>query len=445
MSSKIINKEKNIVTMEFTISQEDFEKSINKAYKKVRGKINVPGFRKGKAPKRIIEAKFGKNVFYEDALDFAIPEAYSKAVDENSLEVIDQPDIDIKEFEDGKDIVISAKVEVKPEVELCEYKGIEVEKVEYKVTDEDVENELRKMQEKNARIVEAQDRPVKEGDVLTIDYAGFVGDNQFEGGTAENQSLEIGSKSFIPGFEEQLIGKNKDEEVEVNVTFPEEYHSEELKGKEATFKVKIHEIKEKELPELDDEFAKDVSEFDTLAEFKEDTKANMVKQAEENEKVATENNIITKVVDESKVDVPQVMVDREIEYQGKNYEQQLRMQGFAGEEMQQFIDSLVQQYKDNYKQQAEFNVKAELVLGAIIEKENFEVSEEDIDTELNKMAENYKIEEDKLADFMDNMKKSNIDYLKDGIKKRKAVELIVDNAKLVEPKEKAEDKVEDDK
>lgn len=439
MSSKIISKEKNTVTLEFTVTQEEFNKGIDKAYLKIRSKINIPGFRKGKAPKKIIEARYGKSIFYEDALDIAIPDAYSKAIDENKLDVIDQPKIDIKEFEEEKEIIITAEVEVMPEVELCEYKGIEVEKVEYNVTDEDVEKEIKSIQDKNARILEVEGRSVQNGDMLTIDYKGFIGEEEFEGGTAENHTLEIGSNSFIPGFEEQLIGKNKDDEVEVNVTFPEEYHAEDLKGKDAKFIVKIHEIKEKELPELDDEFAKDVSEFDTLEELKEDTKKTMMQKSKDSEKVANENNVITKIVDNCKVDVPQVMIDREVEYQGKNYEQQIRMQGFNGKEMEDFIKQIVDQYKKNYAKQAEFTVKTELVLSEVIKAENIDVNEEDIDTELKKMAENYNLEDEKVEDFVENMKKSNVDYIKDSIKKRKAIEFLIENAKLIEPKKETKE------
>jgi len=292
MSSKLLKKEKNVVTLEFTVSPEEFEIAVNKAYLKAKNNINVQGFRKGKAPRHIIEKKYGKSIFYDDAMDIAIQEEYPKAVAEHKLDVIDSPKVNVEKFEEGQEIVITADVEVMPEVELPEYKGIEVERTEIKVTDEDVEKELKAVQEKNARIVEVTDRAVQNGDFLTIDYAGFVGDEQFEGGTAENQALEIGSNTFIPGFEEQLIGKNKDEEVEVNVTFPEEYHSEELKGKAAVFKVKIHEIKSKELPAVDDEFAKDISEFDTLEELKADTRANLEKKALDQIKINNDNNVI---------------------------------------------------------------------------------------------------------------------------------------------------------
>lgn len=439
MSSKILKKEKNIVTIEFTISQEDFEKAVNKAYLKVKNSINVQGFRKGKAPKHIIEKKYGKSIFYDDALDIAIQEVYPVAVKENELDVINSPNVNVEKFEEGEEIIVTADVEVMPEVELCEYKGVEVEKFEIIVTDEDVDAEIKVIQDKNARIIEISDRAVQNGDTLTIDYAGFVGDEQFEGGTAENQALEIGSNSFIPGFEEQLIGKAKDEEVEVNVTFPEEYHSEDLKGKDATFKVKIHEIKAKELPELDDEFAKDVSEFDTLEELKADTRKTLVIKAEDNEKVTNNNNIITKIVNDSVVEVPEVLIEREIDYLGKNYEQQFRNQGFSGKEMDDLIKSLVDQYKAGAKTQAEFNVKADLVLSAIIEKEGVKATEEELNEEVSKLAESYKVEEERLEAFKQSILESSKNYIEDSIQKKKIIDILVGNAKFID---KVEEKVE---
>lgn len=443
MSSKILKKEKNIVTIEFTISQDDFEKAVNKAYLKVKNSINVQGFRKGKAPRHIIEKKYGKSIFYDDALDIAIQEVYPGAVKENELDVINSPNVNVEKFEEGEEIIITADVEVMPEVELCAYKGIEVEKFEIKVTDEDVDAEIKAIQDKNARIIEVNDRTIQNGDTLTIDYAGFVGEEQFEGGTAENQALEIGSNSFIPGFEEQLIGKAKDEEVEVNVTFPEEYHSEDLKGKDATFKVKIHEIKAKELPELDDEFAKDVSEFDTLEELKADTRKTLEQKAEDNEKVTNNNNVITKIVSDSVVEVPEVLIEREIDYLGKNYEQQFRNQGFSGKEMDDLIKSLVDQYKAGAKTQAEFNVKADLVLTAIIEKEEIKATEEELNEEVSKLAESYKVEEERLEAFKQSVLESSKDYIEDSIQKRKVIDMLVENAKFIDKvEEKAEDKEE---
>lgn len=433
MSSKLLKKEKNIVTIEFTVTPEQFEEAVNKAYAKIKNSINVQGFRKGKAPRHIIEKKYGKSIFYDDALDFAIQEEYPKAVTELELDVIDSPKVDIQKFELGEDIIVTAEVEVMPEVELGEYKGVEVEKVEIKVTDEDVEKELKAIQDKNARIVEVTDRPVQNGDFLTIDYAGFVGEEQFEGGTAENQSLEIGSNTFIPGFEEQLIGKNKGEEVQVNVTFPEEYHAENLKGKDAVFNVKIHEIKSKEMPEIDDEFAKDVSEFDTLEELKADIKANLEKRAADSSKVSNDNNVITKIINNANVEIPEVLINREIDYLARNYEQQFRQQGFVGKEYDDIINNFVNQYKEGAKDQAEFNVKAELVLEAIIKKENIQVSDEDLKKEIEEMAKSYHVEEERMEAFQNSMLESSRGYIEETLKKKKVIEILVDSAVFTEP------------
>ncbi len=443
MSSKLLKKEKNLVTIEFTVTPEEFESAVNKAYLKAKNNINVQGFRKGKVPRHIIEKKYGKSIFYDDALDLAVQEEYPKAVKELNLDVINSPKVDIVKFEVGEEIVLTADVEVMPEVELPEYKGIEVEKTEINVSDEDVEKELKAIQEKNARIVEVNDRAVQKGDFLTIDYAGFVGEEQFEGGTAENQSLEIGSNTFIPGFEEQLIGKSKGEEVKVNVTFPEEYHSEELKGKDAVFNVTIHEIKSKELPAIDDEFAKDVSEFDTLEELKADTRNSLEQKAADSSKVANDNNVITKIVNEAKVDVPEVLIQREIDYLARNYEQQFRQQGFTGHEYDDLINNFVNQYKEGARSQAEFNVKAELVLEAVIKKENITVSEEELTKEVEEVAASYNVEEDRLEAFKESLLQSNKSYIEETLQKRKVINMLVENAVFVEPKEKAEEPAEE--
>lgn len=443
MSSKLLKKEKNIVTIEFTVSQEEFEKAVNKAYLKAKNNISVQGFRKGKAPRHIIEKKYGKSIFYDDALDFAIQEEYPKAVAEHKLDVIDSPKVNIEKFEEGEEIVVTADVEVMPEVELPEYKGVEVVKTELKVTDEDVEKELKGVQEKNARIVEVADRTVLNGDFLTIDYSGFVGEEQFEGGTAENQSLEIGSNTFIPGFEEQLIGKSKDEETEVKVTFPEDYHSEDLKGKDAIFKVKIHEIKTKELPEIDDEFAKDISEFDSLEELKADTRKTLEQKAADSSKVSNDNNVITKIVNDAKIEIPEVLIQREIDYLGRNYEQQFRQQGFSGKEYDDIINNFVKQYKEGARSQAEFNVKAELVLEAIIKKENIEVSEEELAGEIEKVAESYKVEADRMEAFKASMMESSRSYIEETLQKRKVIDMLVANAVFVE--ESVSEEIKEDK
>ena len=438
MSSKLIKKEKNTITLEFTVSQDEFDKAVNKAYLKAKNNINVQGFRKGKAPRHIIEKKYGKSIFYDDALDIAVQEAYPKAVNELELDIIDSPKINVEKFEDGEEIVFTAEVEVMPEVELPKYKGIAVVKTEIKVTDEDVERELKSIQEKNARIVEVSDRPVQKGDFLTIDYAGFVGEEQFEGGTAENQTLEIGSNSFIPGFEDQLIGKSKDEEVTINVTFPDDYHAENLKGKDVIFNVKIHEIKAKELPEMDDEFAKDVSEFDTLEELIEDTRKVLEKKAADQSKISNDNKVITKIVNDTKLDVPEVLIQREIEHLGRDYEQQFRQQGFTGKEYDELINNFVNQYKESAREQAEFNVKAELVLEEIIKKEEITVSDEELQEEINKIAESYKVEEDRLEGFKESLMQSSKSYIEETLKKRKVFDMLVENAVFVDAPETVE-------
>ena len=438
MSSKILKKENNTVTLEFTVSQDDFEKAVNKAYLKAKNNINVQGFRKGKAPRHIIEKKYGKGIFYDDAMDIAVQEAYPAAVKELELDIIDSPKIDVEKFEEGEDLIFKAEVEVMPDVELPEYKGIEVVKTEIKVTDEDVERELKSVQEKNARIVEAHDRPVQKGDFLTIDYAGFVGDEQFEGGTAENHTLEIGSNSFIPGFEDQLIGKSKGEEVTVNVTFPVEYHAENLKGKDAVFNVKIHEIKVKELPETDDEFAKDVSEFDTLEELKADTRSVLEKKAADRVKISNDNNVVTKLVNDTKLEIPEVLIQREVDLLGRNYEQQFRQQGFNGKEYDELIENFVKQYKEGAREQAKFNVKAELVLEALIKKEKISVSEEEFKEEVNKIAESYNVEEERLEAFKEGLMQSSKSYIEETLQKRKAIDMLVENAVFVDAPEKTE-------
>lgn len=431
MNANIIKKEKNIVSVEFTVSSEDFQTAVNKAYLKMRNNVAVQGFRKGKAPRHLIERMYGKAVFYDEAVEIVLSEAYPKVIEELKLKPIDRPQVDFKDIEEGKDIVFTADVEVAPEVELKQYKGIEIEKIEYNVTDEDVDNEIKKIQEKNSRIIEVTDRAVKEGDTLTIDYAGFTGDVQFEGGTAQNQTLVIGSKSFIPGFEEQLIGKNIGEECEINVTFPEEYHSEELKGKDATFKVTIHEIKEKELPVLDDEFAKDVSEFDTLEELRADARKKLEEEAKEKEKVENSDKVLKKIIEENEIEIPEIMVERELDYQGRRYENQFRSQGFTGKQADELIEQLVNQFKANYGDQAIINVKSDIIIDAIIKAENITATEEDLTQEIKKLAEAYYIEDDKFEGFKENMLVSSRDAIVENIQKIKALDLILEEAKFI--------------
>ncbi|HBH12184.1 MAG: Cell division trigger factor [Clostridiales bacterium 38_11] len=438
--AKVIGKEKNIVSIEFEIPQDKFEESVQKAYLKMRGKINIPGFRKGKAPRKIIELNYGKGVFYDDALDIALPDAYEAALTELALDPIDKPKIDISEFEEDKDIVISAKIEVIPDIVLPDIKTIEVEKIVYEVSEEDVDEALKNMQAQNARVINIEDRPIEAGDTVIIDYTGFSGDEQFEGGTAEQHSLEIGSNSFIPGFEDGLIGKNLGENVEINLTFPEDYHSPDLAGKEVVFKVKINEIKAKELPELDDEFAKDVSEFDSLEELRADTKENMIKKADDSERIARQNASVVAYVEASQVEVPDVLVEKEIDYQIKNFEQQMSMQGINVEDYYKMIGSNMNGLRDSIRPQALVSAKSELVIEKLTSEHTFDISDEEIDSELEKLAKSYRIEgEDKLKEFKENLKEQSLEYLKGNIQRRKAIEYIAANVKLVDKKEETKD------
>jgi trigger factor len=443
--AKVIGKEKNIVSIEFDIPKDKFEENVQKAYLKMRGKINIPGFRKGKAPRKIIELNYGKGVFYDEALDLALPDAYEAALLELKLDPINKPRIDISEFEEGKDIIISAQVEVIPDVILPEIQDIEVENIVYEVTENDVDEALRNMQSQNARVINVEDRPVAIGDTVLIDYSGFLGDEQFEGGTAEKHSLEIGSNTFIPGFEEGLIGKNLGEDVEINVTFPEEYHSSDLAGKEVVFKVKINEIKAKELPELDDEFAKDVSEFDSLEALRADTKQSMMKKASDSELIARQNASVAAYVEASKVDVPDILVEKEIDYQIKNFEQQMSMQGINIEDYYKMIGSNMDGLRDSIRPQAMVSAKSELVIEKLTAEKDFDISDEEIDTELEKLAKSYRIEEeDKIKEFKENLKEQSLEYLKGNIQRRKAIEYIAANVKFVDKKEVSEDKEETD-
>lgn len=428
MSSTIVKKENNNVTLKIEVSSETFEKAIQKSYLKNRGRFNIPGFRKGKTPRKIIESRYGVEVFYEDAVNFVLPDAYDKAIEEHDLKPVDRPEIDIEELEKDKPVVFKVDITVKPEVKLGEYKGIEAEKVEYNVTEEDVEAELKNMQERNSRLIAVEDRAAKEGDTVVIDYEGYVGDEQFEGGTAENQTLELGSNTFIPGFEEQLVGKNVEDDVDVKVTFPEEYHSEELAGKEAIFKVKIHEVKEKELPALDDEFAKDVSEFDTLEELKADLKKKMEDEAEQKEKNETQSKVIEKVLEGVEVDIPEAMIEAQIDSEIKNFEYRLLYQGLNMEKYLSLTNTKIEDLREQIKPTAENFVKTDLVLEAISKAEEIEVTEEEVEKELAKLAKQYDQDLDK---FKKNMRDEDLEYIKMGIIKSKTVDMLVDNAKLV--------------
>lgn len=425
MNSKLERIENNVATLEISVSPEKLEEGIMKSYLKNVKKFNIAGFRKGKAPRKIIERHYGEAVFYEDAINIVCPDAYDEAVKEHNLDPVDRPDIDIVEIEGGKGMIFKAVVTVKPEVVLGQYKGIEAEKKEYNVTDEDVNKEIDVMREKNARLVEVTDRPVKNGDIAIIDYKGFVDDKQFEGGTSENHNLEIGGGQFIPGFEEQLIGAELGKEVDVNVKFPDEYHSEELKGKSALFKVTVKEIKEKQLVDLDDEFAKDVSEFDTLEGLKADIRNKREEEAKRLEKQQYEDEVINKVVENATVDIPEVMVDAQVNIMLRDFDYQLRYQGLNLEAYLKYMNMDIDKLKESYKEVAKGRVKSQLVLEKVAETEGVSATDEDLDAEIEKTAKHYQQD---LEKFKKTLKEDEISYIKDGVIVQKTIDFLVENS-----------------
>ncbi|GAB6086519.1 trigger factor [Alkaliphilus crotonatoxidans] len=427
MSSEIIKQEDNRITLKLVVPAEEFEKAIDKAYHKIKGKFNIPGFRKGKAPKKIIESHYGREIFYDEAINVCLPQVYEAALEAHKIDPVDRPEIDFDEINKGEDVVFTAVVEVMPEFSVENYKGIEVEKKEYNVQEEDVENELKAMQEKNGRMIAVEDRPVKEGDMVIIDYKGFADGVAFEGGTAEKQSLTIGSGQFIPGFEDQLIGANIGDEVKVNVTFPEEYHAEELKGKEATFEVKIHEIKEKELPALDDEFAKDVSEFDTLEALKADIRAKLDEQGKRNAEQEVRNKVVEAIVNQVELELPKAVVERQIDGMIRDFSYQLGYQGINLDYYYQMTGSNEAALRDQMREDAINRVKTQLVLDKISQAEAIEATEEEVEQEVQKLADQYKQELDK---FKENLREADLAYFKDTIVVRKTIDFLVENAKL---------------
>lgn len=427
MSLQVEKLEKNMAKLTIEVSAEEFDAAIEKAYQKNKGKINIQGFRKGKAPRQMIEKMYGVGVFYEDAANIIIPDAYSKEVSEcKEVEVVSQPEIDVVQIEKGKPFIFTAVVATKPEVELGEYKGIKVEVAVPEIKDEDVEAELKKAQEEQARTVPVEDRPVADGDITTIDFEGFVDGVAFEGGKGTDYALTIGSHSFIDTFEEQLIGKNIGEEVEVNVTFPEEYHAEELKGKPALFKVVVKEIKTKELPELDDDFAQDVSDFDTLAEYKADIKAKLVEKAEKVAKNEKEEKLIDAIIADSKMDIPEAMIETQQDQMIREFANRIASQGLSFEQYMQFTGMTMDTMKEQMKPQALKRIQVRLVLEAIAAKEAFEITEEDIEKELETMASMYQMDIAKLKEIVSDNEK---EAMKKDIAVSKAAELIVAESK----------------
>ena len=425
MSLQVEKLEKNMAKLTIEVSAEEFDKAIDKAYQKNKGKINLPGFRKGKAPRQMIEKMYGVGVFFEDAANIIIPEAYSKEVAEcTDIEIVSQPEIDIVQIEKGKSFIFTAEVALKPEVELGKYTGISVEVATPEVTDEDVAAELKKTQEEQARTIPVEDRAVADGDMTTIDFEGFVDGVPFEGGKGTDYPLTIGSHSFIDTFEEQLIGKNIGEEVEVNVTFPEEYHAEELKGKPAMFKVTVKAIKVKELPELDDDFAQDVSDVDTLAEYKEDIKKKLVERAEAAAKNEKEEKLIDAIIADAKMDIPDAMVATQQDQMIRDFAGRLAQQGLSFEQYMQFTGMTMDMMKEQMKPQALKRIQVRLVLEAIAAKEAFEVTEDDINKEIEAMAEMYKMDIEKLKEVVTDTEK---EAMKKDIVVSKAAEFVVDN------------------
>ncbi len=418
--------DKNTVKLTIEIDKEAFEAAMTKSYKKNVKYINIPGFRKGKAPRHLVERYYGEAVFYEDAVNFVCPDAYEFAVKESGIDPVDQPTIDIEEIGDGKNTVITATVTVKPEVTLGEYKGVKVEKTVYATKDEDIDAQIKADQEKNARMISVSDRPVKMGDTTVIDFEGFVDGVAFDGGKAEDYTLVIGSGNFIPGFEEGLVGAQIDKEVEVNVTFPKEYHSDELKGKDATFKVTVKEITEKELPELNDDFAKDVSEFDTFEEYKNDIKSKMDKMNEDRTKAEYENNVLAEITKNATVDIPDCMIESRLNDMLRDFDYRLSSQGMKLDQYMQMTGMTVDSFKEQFKDQAAEQVKMNLTLEAIAKAENVEVTDADVDAEMEKMAEAYGMELDKIKTLMGEYEKES---LVAELKSRKAIELVTGAAK----------------
>jgi len=427
MAVKTEQVEKNLVKVVFEVSAEDFEAAIKKVYDKNAKKYSVPGFRKGKVPRAVIEKYYTEAVFYDDAINLVLPEAYDKAIEEAALEPVARPELDVDEITKGKPVVFTALVTTKPEVKLGEYKGIKIDKIEHTVSDEDVDNEIENVRKRNARLVPVEDRAAENGDIAVIDFEGFKDGVPFEGGKGEGFDLELGSGSFIPGFEEQLVGKNAGDEVEVNVTFPKEYHAADLAGADALFKVKIHELKTKEYPELDDSFADEVSEFETFAEYKEDVKAKLLKKAEDQTKTETENAIVEKVCENAEVEIPEKMIEAQIDTMLQDFAQRLQYQGMSLEMYMQYTGATPESFREGFKEQAAKQTKTMLVLDAVMRAENVDVTDEEVNDKIAEMAKIYNMEIEKLTELITDAEKENI---ASDVKMSKTVDLLVNNAKI---------------
>ena len=419
MSVQVEKLEKNMAKLTIEVSAEEFAAAMTKAYQKNKNKINVPVFRKVKAPQQMIEKLYGAGIFYEDAANIIIPEAYAKAADECGEDIVSQPEIDVVQIEKGKAFIFTAEVALRPEVTLGQYKGVEVEAVTVEVSEEEVDKAVDKERENNARVIDIDDRAVENGDMIKLDFEGFVDGEAFEGGKGTDYPLTIGSGSFIPGFEEQLVGAKIGEDVEVNVTFPENYQAEALQGKPAVFKCKVHEIKVKELPAADDEFAQDVSEFDTLAEYKDDIRAKLLEQKTADAKRTKENNVVDKVVENATMEIPEAMINEQVRRMVDDFARRMESQGISMEQYMQFTGLTVDQMLDQMKPEAVKRIQNSLVLDAIVKAENIEISEEAVEAEMAKMAETYKMELDKIKEIMG-------DAEKEQMKSDLAVQAVVD-------------------
>lgn len=426
MSLQVEKLEKNMAKLTIEASAEELEKAINTAYQKQKGKISIPGFRKGKVPRQVIERMYGKEVFYEDAANELIPTAYEKALDECEEDIVSSPKIEVTQIEAGKPFIFTALVALKPEVKLGKYKGVKVDKIDVEVTDDEINEAIERERENNARNISIDDRPVKDGDITVIDFEGFVDGVAFDGGKGENYPLTIGSGAFIPGFEEQLIGVEIGKEVEVNVTFPEDYHEDSLKGKAAVFKCTVKEIKEKELPEVDDEFASEVSEFDTLAEYKEDVKKNLEEKKAKDAKNAKEEAVVDAIIEASEMEIPEAMIETQQRQMLDEFAQRITMQGLSMEQYFQFTGTNYEKMLEQVKPQAETRIKSRLVMEAVAAAENIEVTDEEYEKEIETMAEVYQMESAKVKEMLGGKEAENI---RKDLAVKKAVEFVVENAK----------------
>jgi len=428
MNVKVQNIEKNVVQLEIEIDAGKFNEGMEKSYRKNMKKFNIPGFRKGKAPRKVVERYYGENVLYDDAVNFIFPEAYDQAIKENNIHPVSQPEIDIVQIGNGGSFIFTAKIMVKPQVELGEYLGIEIEKQEADVTDEDVEKELNMIAERNSRLINVEDREIQDDDTAVIDFEGFIDDEPFEGGKASDYYLNIGSGQFIPGFEEQLKGAKINEELDVNVTFPEEYKESELAGKPALFKVKIKGIKKKELPVMDDEFAKDVSEFDTFDEYKTDLKNKIIEREENRIKHEIREKVIKKVVDNAEVDIPQVMIDKRIDNILQDFDLRLRYQGTDLETYLKTTNNDISEFRGIYQAMACNDVKTQLVVEKVSEMESIDITEDELDEEIKKYADNSKKSYEEVKELLT---EDNIEYIKSNLIVSKTIDFLVENAKFI--------------